>query len=226
MNDARSELRLVVLKNGDFSAPADAGPATSSRAGEALWEHCRPLIFPAGNEYRKFEIQSTRYPGMHTESVKYYEPYYHVTVSPDEPCRNYIYDEDQNGVRRIVAAGGGNAEIEAEYMWMHFSLYSEKLPDNVRLYVDGRWTSSLPHEDCCMKYDEEAGAYTCSLFLKGGYYSYRYLSEGGEEASWKAYPDGNFWQTENEYTLMMYFKARGSRYERLVGCRTASFRPK
>ena len=37
--------------------------------------------------------------------------------------------------------------------------------------------------------------------------------------------DGNYYQTENEYTILVYYTQRGSRYDRLVGYRQFRFAP-
>ena len=75
-----------------------------------------------------------------------------------------------------------------------------------------------------MKFDKSKQAYQTSLLLKQGYYSYQYLClESGTKAL-VGCTEGSFWQTENEYTILVYYKPLGSRYTRLVGYRKASFR--
>ncbi|MBQ8276905.1 MAG: DUF5103 domain-containing protein, partial [Bacteroidaceae bacterium] len=70
------------------------------------------------------------------------------------------------------------------------------------------------------------GAYEISLLLKQGYYSYQYLAGPHGRRTGMTSAEGNFWQTENEYTILVYYRPAGSRYDRLVGWRTASYRPR
>ncbi|MCH5327114.1 MAG: DUF5103 domain-containing protein, partial [Duncaniella sp.] len=60
--------------------------------------------------------------------------------------------------------------------------------------------------------------YELSLLLKQGAYNYQYLyvapgSERGESGP----VEGNYFQTVNEYTVKVYHRPRGGRYDRLVG---------
>ena len=59
----------------------------------------KDLIFEAGNEYRRFEMVTTKYKGMRVAELRYYDPYFNVTLFPDFPRagKNYLYDQTQNG---------------------------------------------------------------------------------------------------------------------------------
>lgn len=103
--NATEELSLVVLKNNRWSDAVRHPRPTAETGTRLLWEHSRELIFNAGNEFRKFEIPSTRYPGMHVDGVSYHAPLYHATVAQDDLRRNYLYDEDQNGRYVFLAEG-------------------------------------------------------------------------------------------------------------------------
>ncbi len=221
LRDPDKEIYLVALQNDDWQTAVRGPRSTGQTVRGMKWEHCRPLIFPAGNEYRKFEIPSTRYPGMHANSVSYHEPYYHIELMPDAPRRNYLYDEDQNG--RFVPLGdrGGDANVEAEYVWVHFFVDASGLESEVPLYIDGRWAVKTGDDRYKMQYLPEQRAYIGDLFLKQGYYSYRYLNAAEPQDV-----EGNYWQTENEYTLLVYYRQTGARYDRLIAHRTASYRPR
>lgn len=223
LRDPAEEMKLVVLKNDRLDAAVRYPQPTAVRPDALVWEHCRDLIFKAGNEYRKIEIPSTRYPGMHLESVKFFDPYYHAEVRLDEPRKNYLYDEDQNG-RMVVGCESGPAS-EPDYLWVHFSLATDRLSDGRGVFVNGRWTDGDCREDFEMDYDLSEGVYRKAVLLKQGYYSYQYLVGRVGGAGETGPIEGDFFQTENEYTLLLYYCAKGSRYDRLVGYRTASFRP-
>lgn len=220
------EVSVIVLQNGRWDSAVRNPKPTSLAVGQLQWSHSKELIFEAGNEYRKFELTSTRYPGMHVEGIKFFDPFYHATLFPDEKKKNYIYDQDQNGIMRPRADSynGTDDNTDADYVWVHFSLQSEYMGDGKRVFVNGRWTYDDFSPKYELKYDQAKQAYCTALFLKQGYYSYQYLcsSEGSKPTA--GVTEGNFWQTENDYTVLVYFKPLGSRYTRLVGYREASFR--
>jgi hypothetical protein len=224
VQDARREMRLVVRQN-DRPTTAVCPPATGQTLNALRWEHTRGLLFDAGNEYRKMELPSTRYPGLHTLSVGYNEPYYHATLFTDEVRRHYLYDEDQNGRSVTVADDVDDVDTEADYLWVHFALQTDSPFDGAHVYVNGRWTHDAFLPEYELTYHAENGCYEGSLFLKQGYYSYQYVVVDADGRATPAPAEGDFYQTENEYTLLVYYRPRGSRYDRLVGTRTFSYRP-
>ena len=68
-----------------------------------------------------------------------------------------------------------------------------------------------------MDYYPAEKRYTKRLFLKQGYYNYLYIVKDGKTNR----PDlslieGNHWETENEYTVWVYFHENGDLYDRLI----------
>lgn len=226
INRPENEVKIIVLQNGRWDSAVRNPRATSVSGTSMQWSHCRDLIFDAGNEYRKFELTSTRYPGMRVEGIKFFDPFYHATLFPDEVKKNYIYDQDQNGIMRPRADSGNGSDndSDADYVFVHFTLHTPYLGENKHIFVNGRWTYDDLSSKYEMKFDKSKQAYQTSLLLKQGYYSYQYLClESGTKAL-VGCTEGSFWQTENEYTILVYYKPLGSRYTRLVGYRKASFR--
>jgi hypothetical protein len=72
-----------------------------------------------------------------------------------------------------------------------------------------------------MTYNREGGYYQADILLKQGYYNYQYLYvPSGETVGQTAPTEGDFFQTENEYSVLVYHRKPGERYDRLVGYRT------
>ena len=64
--------------------------------------------------------------------------------------------------------------------------------------------------------DVDADLYTASILQKQGYYSYQYLWED-EHGKKRVLPsEGNFYQTENRYQALVYYKETGGRTWRLA----------
>lgn len=225
LRDPETEIKLVILQNNRWDNAIVAPSPTTVKVNSLKWEYCRDLIFDGGNEYRKLELTSTRYPGLHIDKVRYYEPYYHVAVMTDGPRANYLYDEDQNGRFVPLADSSSDADVEAEYVWMHFTLDMEELGTDKAIYLNGSWTYDLFSPEYQMQYNSETNAYEASIFLKQGYYSYQYLVKDKTGETSLDPVEGNYYQTENEYTFLFYYRQAGARYDRLAGWRTASYRP-
>ncbi len=225
LRDATSEIKLIVLQNRRWDQAVIAPTFTTQNGNTLLWEHQRQLIFDAGNEYRKMEILSTRYPGMHGDGVRWHELYYHYTLMPDYPRRNYLYDEDRNGLYVTRWESAGDADVEADYVLTHFELESEK-QEGCEVFICGQWTGGILQPDFQMTYDEQRGKYTADVLLKSGYYNYLYLcSDAKQPLRGDTAPfEGNYYQTENEYDFLVYYKPTGSRYWQLVGCTTPIYK--
>lgn len=226
--DARTQLKTVVLQNGRWDNAKIAPPPSFVSGKALLWEHNRELIFPAGNEYRRFEMLSTRYPGLGMESTTWYDPYYHATLFPATPRHNYLYAEDQNGICVIRNDGtfSNSPDTESDYLLTHFRLEADPVPD-ADIYINGDWTHDLFTPEFRMAYNASENAYEATLFLKEGYYSYQYLAVGGTDphTGHTGPVEGDFFQTENEYEILVYYRDMTDRYDRLVGYLSVSSRP-
>lgn len=226
VRDAQSEIKTLVMQNRRFDNMAKDVPFTAQNGNVLLWEHSRGLIFDAGNEYRKMEILSTRYPGMHGESVRWFDPYYHYTLQTDYPRRNYLYDEDRNGQSVVRYEGAGDADTQADYVMTHFVLDSPQLPEGKEVYVSGQWTSLGMAPQYKMHYNHADACYEANILMKCGYYNYLYLcaSKSNPQVGSTMPIEGNYFQTENEYDILVYYRPTGSRYWQLVGCVTPKYK--
>ena len=75
-----------------------------------------------------------------------------------------------------------------------------------------------------MEYNEEKKCYEGAVLLKQGYYSYQYLLLDGNGITHVVENEGNYYQTENTYQALVYYREPGGRTDRLVGYQNISFR--
>ena len=227
LRDAANELQVMVMQNRRWDNAIINIPFTSQNGSQLLWEHSRGLIFDAGNEFRKMEILSTRYPGMHGESMRWKDTCYVYKLMDDQPRRNYLYDEDRNGQCVVRYDATGTPETEADYVLTRFTLQMPEAEGRA-LYVAGRWAEPTLTDRYRMHYNHEAGQYEADIMLKTGYYNYMYLSTpaDGDDAGSTQPVEGDYFQTENEYALLVYYRAPGGRYWQLLACINPSYRPR
>lgn len=223
------EFSLIVLQNSQWNNAVKKIPPTSWANSPILtlnWQHCKDLIFSAGNEYRKFEIKNTQYPGLHIERINNIPPYYHAILFTDEPRKNYLHDEDQNGIFIPLANDNLNASNEGDYLWVHFSyLFPENWEDVLpkKITIDGQWVKSSSNvEYALLQSPENPFKFEAQFLLKQGYYSYYYWAIDDKGRKLSPTIEGDFYQTENEYTFLLYHKPPESRYTHLIGIQTTS----
>lgn len=223
VTDARSQFQVAVMQNRREDNMVWCPPAPILRQGVAEWSHVRQLIFPAGNEYHKFEFLDPHRNSMGVDSVRWDGERYNVYLFHDYPRRAYVYDEDANGAFYVRNSDNMDNDFTTDYSNVHFYLDTPKLPGEV--YIDGQWTYNSLSERYLMEYDEVRSCYHISLPLKYGYYSYQYLllpdevknSSRNVMPSYTHLTEGDYFQTENKYNILVYFRPNGGRTWRLVG---------
>lgn len=215
ITNPNTELYTVVMQNGRWStARVNAAPQYQTGSG-LRWEHNRDYIFNGGNEFHKFEILDVTHPTLGIENVSWDGKNYHAQIWTDRPRPSYVYDEDTNGSFYIRNSDNIENDRISEYVTVHFRLQAPQ--QNGRVFVNGVWTNDrfIPRYE--MTYNEQTKLYEAYIPLKQGYYSYQYLTMCDDGTLHPVSTEGNFYQTENSYQMLIYYKGIGQRTYRLVG---------
>ena len=215
VTDVQRQIYTVVMQNGRWdNAVVNAKPQFVM--GDGLrWSHNAQLVFEAGNEYRKFEMLDVRHANMGVEKIDWDGEAYHAYLWPDEPRGSYVFDEDANGAFYIRNSDNRENNSTSEYIHVHFTLRSPRLAGDV--FVNGVWTNDQLSAPYKMQFDEGAQCYRLSLLLKQGYYSYQYVWQQSNGQTATVPSEGSFYQTENRYQALVYYRKLGERADRLVG---------
>ena len=192
------------------------------QGNRVIYEHLNELIFPAGNEFRRFETVRADYPGMNVDSVRYVGPGYHAYLRRDGPGRDrsYSYDQTQSGRFMVREYNATDADLGADYVTVHFTLEMPEIID-AEVYVEGEMTLGRYSAQNRMRYDRDRHAYTLEMPLKQGSYNYRYVVKSAAGTD-PYFIDGNKYETRNEYTVKAYVRQPGERADRLVGTTTVT----
>ena len=210
--DPQRELKVVVFQNRRWdNRVTGLIPNIRNNAG-IEFTHNKNLIFTGGSEFHRFEILDVQRTSMGVERMEWFDPYYHATLFVDQPQHNYTSIKDQNGVYVLRSSDDIDDATTAEYVVVHFFLQTSRLPGG-DVYVCGQWTGEPFNPECRMEYDDINHQYHAAVMLKQGYYSYQYRQEDGATAR----TEGDFYQTENEYSVLVYYRGQGARYDQLVG---------
>jgi len=220
------DLKVYVRQNNRIDNEAALVKPLLVQNNKLIFEHNPALIFDAGNEYRSFEMITHQYTGLNIEAVEFHAPYYHVILQPGliRSQRPYSFMEDINGRFVVRTLSGIDYSYEADYQIVHFYLPCEKpFADNV--YILSEAFNNLLDERSQMDYSAQDKGYIKTVLLKEGYYNYLYVTRKNEQSPGSAAAiEGNFYQTENEYSVMVYFRQIGERYDRLIGVKTIQYK--
>lgn len=215
VSNPQTQIKTVVMQNSRWDNAVINAHPQYIKANGLQWIHCKDYIFDGGNEYRKFETLDVTHTTMGLESINWDGHNYHAWIWTDEPRPSYIYDKDANGAFLIRNSDNIDNDVNSDYIITHFRLKTPQTADPI--YINGFFTNDrfLPQYE--MKWNEKNQQYEGELLLKQGYYSYQYLMMKPEGKLKPVPSEGNFYQTENTYQALIYFKANGDRTDRLVG---------
>lgn len=223
-----TDLIVKVSQNGDPETSRTLAPPLRTDGNRISYAHQPALIFPAQNEFRRFETVRATFPGIGVDSVRFDNERYHAFLHTDHDRseREYVYDQTQQGRFLIREYNATDSDLAADYITVHFSLDFPEIM-NADVYVEGEMTGYRHDDSNRMRYDRESGLYLLEMPLKQGSYNYRYTVIGrdkqGNPGTSGGHPEtieGNHWETQNEYRVEVYHRPPGARADRLVGFAT------
>lgn len=222
--NAMQQVYVAILQNDRWDNAIRNLRPTFMTTNELQYNTEEDAIFPAGKEWRWLDLRSFRLQSDRVQSAKYSNTATEIFVKPDVSRRSYQFNfyRDNNGHYYIDPTESINPYWQSDYATVRFSYvppgntpYSDK-----DVYLFGQLTNYGAEDSALMRYNAEKGVYETSLFLKQGYYDYSYVTKdrnnrsrpfGFDEA------EGNYWESENEYTILVYYRPLGGRADELVG---------
>ncbi|MHC1705434.1 MAG: DUF5103 domain-containing protein [Tenuifilaceae bacterium] len=227
ISDPYNELIPIIFQNNQPDNSLSDLKPVFIRSNEIVYSAHDKLIFDGVNEYRFFDINSIRYLSSGISNIDKREGLFNVQLSPSENNRTskYTVIPDINGKSKIKLEQSEQSDIEADYVWVYFTLpYYDQLPGK-EIFVYGGISDWQFKPENMMIYSFQRQAYELRLFLKQGFYNYRYVvrdSKTGETDH--TFFEGNHYATENSYQILIYYRQIGQRYDRLVGYKSINSR--
>jgi len=216
-NPAETVKTMVIQNNNLHTAITNLKPQYTL-GNQLIYRYTTESSFWAGNEYLYFENKDVRAANVGVQFVDLRDIYHNfLFVNTERASRPYTYNPDINGNFLVTALDTDNANIEADYTMMHFALQYEPLPLDTSIYVYGNFNNYALNENNKMIFDPESETYKTQFKLKQGFYNYKYVvvNEKGEIDEGKI--GGNFYQTENNYKVLVYYRDLGGRYDKFIG---------
>lgn len=214
----KQTVKTVVLQNSNLKTAITDLIPQYTMGNELIYKYDKEASFGGGNEFLSFDNKDERAATNGVRAIELsdvYENYLYTNIPRYD--RPYTYNPDINGnfvVRNIDAR---NQDIEAEYVRMHFNLqYYDDLGDK-ELHLYGNFNNWTIDGSTYMKYDSSSDSYRNSRLFKQGYYDYKYVVVNRDGSIDEGAVGGDFWETENDYTVVVYFRELGGRYDRIIG---------
>ena len=213
-------LYVTIQQNGRPFAE-QGGVQPKSIANTMLYyDYDDKFEFEGNNEFRHIDTRSLKFLTPTTSEINVANSEYHVKTYGIEPMKNKTYQtiKDMDGNYQIYVYDMDNPDIEAEYSYVNMHVAGNVPMQGESLYICGNFNGWQMNEDNKMKYNYETGEYEINLYLKQGYYNYTFINKKDATGSLDGtFIDGSFMETQNRYSVYVYYQPSGERYCRLIG---------
>ncbi|MBL0358988.1 MAG: DUF5103 domain-containing protein [Chitinophagaceae bacterium] len=227
--DASRQVKVVVLQNYRWDNAQGGGIMPTFIRGTALeYNTENSFVFPGGKEWRWLDLRSLRLLSDRIERADDKKNSVDIYMKPDidRNAQRYVYYKDLNGLYLANTYETINPYWQADYATVHFSFItpSQAAYPGKDLYLIGQLTDYQLNNASKMAFNETKGIYEGTQYLKQGYYDYSYLLVDKNDPTQRTELEGNYWETENVYTILVYYKSFTDQSDQLIGIAKVSSR--
>lgn len=213
------EVQIEILQNGNPMTKKILTEPLFFSGNQLNYTKQDGILFPGMKEYRRKDLRSIQHK---TLGISYWDEKdneFHCYFKPEESrlYKNYHTDFDFNG--RVMYAleddYDASSDYRSEYVWAHAKLQTN-VPSDHAVYLYGALTDWKLKQEFRMEYDETERAYSGTFYIKNAVFDYMYATTDDDGKITTSFYEGDWYETENDYLIMVYYRPFGTRYDRLV----------
>ena len=224
INNPSQEINVVILKNENWNEKIIELQPTFFKQNQLQYTYTNQTNFWGGNEYLNFDSKFIRNKSLNVVKIEMRDIFHHYLYPfTFEENKSYRYNPDINGQFVIRTLEASNPNTEADYAMMHFTLFADEPFAEKEVYVYGAFNNFNINEENKLFYNFEDKSYQGAFLLKQGFYNYTFATVDKNEIIDTNEINGTYFQTENEYTVLVYYKPFGGLYDRVVGVGTGYY---
>ncbi|UOX34394.1 DUF5103 domain-containing protein [Flavobacterium sediminilitoris] len=214
-----NNVKISIFKNGNWENSISNIKPQYTIGTELIYRYNKETQFWAGNEFYTLDNSQIRVTNNSVGRVTSGDIYNsHLYTNNARKNSVYTYFPDFNGNFVVLNSNAENSQIEADYSWVYFTLNAPDFFDRENIYITGMFNNYVMNEENKMAYNKESGLYEKAILIKQGYTNYQYtIANKNKEIDYKNAIDGNFYQTENNYTILVYYRGNNDRYDSVIG---------
>lgn len=217
-------VKVTLLQNGNWNTSISGVKPQYTLGSELIYRYNKETQFWGGNECYTIDNKIIRGTNNTVAKVTSGDQIYNTYLYTNTPRKRsvYTYFPDINGNFFVQNANSNLPETEADYSWVYFSLDMPQEQDK-DVFIAGMFTNYALSEETKMEYNSTKKCYEKAILIKQGFTNFQYLlADKSGKIDHKNAVDGNFFQTENNYTALIYYKGNNERYDRVIGIGMAS----
>ena len=218
-------LKTLIIQNNNLKSSIYNLKPQYSLGNELIYRYDQEASFWGGNEYLEFDNKDVRAATMNVRSIELKDIYNtYLYTNKNRSFEPYTYDPDINGQFRVNTIQGEDPTIEAEYTWVHFSLANYEKLNGGEIHLYGNFNNFNLDESTKLTYNSKRDVFETKRLFKQGFYNYKYVLLMPDGTINEGFNSGNFDETENQYTILAYYREVGGRYDRIIGVGSANSR--
>lgn len=213
-------VKILLIQNGNFNTTIKNVPPQYTLGNQLVYKYDGETQFWGGNEFLYFENKDIRVASNNVAKIGANSDIYNsfLYTSPARANQIYTINQDVNGNFVVKNINTSNNAIEADYAWVYFSLSAPTFRLDKDIYITGMFNNYSLSPEYKMDYNAEKGIYEKAVMIKQGFTNFQYtIADKKGTIDYENAIDGNFYQTENEYTILVYYKESNDRYQRVIG---------
>ena len=213
-------VKVLLLQNGKLNEAITNIKPMFTIGNDLIYKYDTETQFWGGNEFLYFENKIIRASTNFIARVDASNGVYNTHLYTNEARTNkaYTYNPDANGNFVPLNANADNNAIEADYSWVFFTLSAPSFYEKKNIYINGMFNNYALSDEFKMDYNQEKGIYEKAIMIKQGFTNYQYVvADQNKKIDYENAIDGNFWQTENNYFAIIYYRENNQRYDRIIG---------
>lgn len=223
LNNAMETVKTVIIQNNNLNTAIKNIKPQYIIGKQLIYKYLDKTSFWGSNEFLYFENKDVRAANVGVQFIDLKDIYHtYLFTNTARFNKPYTYNPDINGNFLVTAIDKENTDIEADYTKVHFSLSYPQLNEGERIYIYGNYNNYALDDNNTLYYNSESNRYEAVLTLKQGFYNYKYVVIDAKGTLDEGRISGNFWQTENNYKVLVYYRDLGARYDKLIGLGEAS----
>ena len=217
-------IKILLMQNGQFNGAITNVKPMYTIGNDLIYKYDAETQFWGGNEFLFFDNKEIRGANNSVSRIDAKEIYNsHLFTNNARANVPYTFFPDVNGNFVVRNLNAENNTVEADYAWVFFSLSAPAYYGKDDIYITGMFNNYALTPEYKMDYNKDKGIYEKAMIIKQGFVNYQYTiaNKNGKIDNENAV-DGNFYQTENNYLAIVYYRENGQRYDRVIGKGIAS----
>ncbi|WP_372753846.1 DUF5103 domain-containing protein [Mariniflexile sp.] len=218
LNNPAQTVKAVIVQNNNLKTALHSIKPQYTMGNQLIYRYDTETSFMGGNEYLFFENKDVRAANTGIRAIDLKELYHnYLFTNVERASKPYTYNPDINGNYLITALDVDDPSIEADYVWIHFSLVPQESFKNKNIHVYGNFNNYVIDESTKLIYDDTHNIFRNTMLLKQGFYNYKFVVVNKDGSLDEGAISGNFYQTENNYKVIIYYRDLGARYDKIIG---------